>query len=150
MERVRSSWPVIQAFCPALNPVESCGPGLKRRALANFCAANLGELNTPELGILTERLGAREQMLALLEIPTTSWLGQRNRLLLTLLYNTGARVSEMLACGSRTCAQQHTFRSSRRQGPRAKGRCLCPCTATRYGDRYGDRFGLEGKKASRR
>jgi hypothetical protein len=64
---------------------------LKRRALANFCAANLGELNTPELGILTERLGAREQMLALLEIPTTSWLGQRNRLLLTLLYNTGAR-----------------------------------------------------------
>jgi site-specific recombinase XerD len=39
---------------------------------------------------------SREQMLAILDIPTTSWLGQRDRVLLTLLYNTGARVSEII------------------------------------------------------
>lgn len=39
---------------------------------------------------------SREQMLAVLEIPTTNWLGQRDRLLLSLLYNTGARVSEII------------------------------------------------------
>lgn len=40
--------------------------------------------------------GRASRCWALLEIPTTSWLGQRNRLLLTLLYNTGARVSEIV------------------------------------------------------
>ena len=45
----------------------------------------------PMVGFLT-----REQMLAVLDIPTTSWLGQRDRLLLTLMYNTGARVSEIV------------------------------------------------------
>lgn len=45
----------------------------------------------PMVGFLS-----REQMLAILDIPTTSWLGQRDRLLLTLLYNTGARVSEII------------------------------------------------------
>ena len=44
----------------------------------------------PMLGFLS-----REQMLAVLDIETTSWLGQRDRLLITLLYNTGARVSEI-------------------------------------------------------
>jgi site-specific recombinase XerD len=45
----------------------------------------------PMVGFLT-----REQMLAVLDIPTTTWLGQRDRLLLTLMYNTGARVSEII------------------------------------------------------
>jgi site-specific recombinase XerD len=45
----------------------------------------------PMVGFLT-----RDQMLAVLDIPTTSWLGQRGRLLLTLMYNTGARVSEIV------------------------------------------------------
>lgn len=45
----------------------------------------------PMVGFLT-----REQMLAVLDIPTTSWMGQRDRLLLTLMYNTGARVSEIV------------------------------------------------------
>ena len=45
----------------------------------------------PMVGFLS-----REQMLGVLDIPTTNWLGQRDRLLLTLLYNTGARVSEMI------------------------------------------------------
>lgn len=45
----------------------------------------------PMLGYLS-----REQMLAVLEIATTSWLSYRDRLMITLLYNTGARVSEIV------------------------------------------------------
>jgi len=45
----------------------------------------------PMVGFLS-----REQMLAVLDVQTTTWLGQCDRLLLTLLYNTGARVSEMV------------------------------------------------------
>jgi site-specific recombinase XerD len=40
---------------------------------------------------------SREHMLAVMDVPTETWLGQRDRLLLTLLYNTGARVSEIIA-----------------------------------------------------
>ena len=46
----------------------------------------------PMLGFLT-----REQMLAVLALPGTDWHAVRDRLLLQLLYNTGARVSEMAA-----------------------------------------------------
>ena len=38
----------------------------------------------------------REQMLALMDVPTETWVGQRDRLLLTLMFNTGARVSEII------------------------------------------------------
>jgi site-specific recombinase XerD len=38
----------------------------------------------------------RKQMLAVMDIPTATWLGQRDRLLFTMLYNTGARVSEII------------------------------------------------------
>lgn len=38
----------------------------------------------------------REQMLAVLDVPTETWVGQRDRLLLTLMFNTGARVSEII------------------------------------------------------
>jgi site-specific recombinase XerD len=39
---------------------------------------------------------AREQMLAVIGQPGSSWLSQRDHLLLGLLYNTGARVSEII------------------------------------------------------
>ena len=38
----------------------------------------------------------REQMLAVIDVPTHSWVGQRDRLMFTLMYNTGARVSEIV------------------------------------------------------
>ena len=38
----------------------------------------------------------REQMLAVIDAPTDSWIGQRDRLLLALMFNTGARVSEII------------------------------------------------------
>ena len=46
----------------------------------------------PMLGFLS-----REQMLAVMDVRAATWLGQRDRLLLTLLYNTGARASEIIA-----------------------------------------------------
>ena len=38
----------------------------------------------------------REQMLAVIDVATETWVGQRDRLLLTLMFNTGARVSEII------------------------------------------------------
>ena len=43
------------------------------------------------LGYLT-----REEMLAVLGQPGSSWTSQRDHLLLAMLYNTGARVSEII------------------------------------------------------
>lgn len=37
-----------------------------------------------------------EQMLAVIDVPTETWIGQRDRLMLTLMFNTGARVSEII------------------------------------------------------
>jgi len=45
----------------------------------------------PMLGFLS-----RDEMQALLDAPDATWLGARDRLLFTLLYNTGARVSEIV------------------------------------------------------
>ncbi len=45
----------------------------------------------PMIGFLS-----REEMLAVIGGPGTTWIGQRDRLLLALLYNTGARVSEII------------------------------------------------------
>ncbi len=45
----------------------------------------------PLLGFLS-----REEMLAVIGQPGDDWLGQRDHLLLTMLYNTGARVSEII------------------------------------------------------
>ena len=39
---------------------------------------------------------SREQMLAVIDVATDTWVGQRDRLLLTLMFNTGARVSEII------------------------------------------------------
>jgi site-specific recombinase XerD len=38
----------------------------------------------------------REQMLAVIDVETDTWIGQRDRLLLALMFNTGARVSEII------------------------------------------------------
>ena len=38
----------------------------------------------------------RQQMLAVIDVPTETWVGQRDRLLLSLMFNTGARVSEII------------------------------------------------------
>jgi len=46
----------------------------------------------PLLGFLT-----REEMVAVIGEPGTTWTQQRDRLLWGLLYNTGARVSEIIA-----------------------------------------------------
>jgi site-specific recombinase XerD len=68
-----------------------------RRDIANLgliehaLTVPMKRFDRPMVGFLS-----REQMLAVLEIPTTNWLGQRDRLLLSLLYNTGARVSEII------------------------------------------------------
>jgi site-specific recombinase XerD len=45
----------------------------------------------PMLGFLT-----RNEMMAIIGIPGTSWISQRDHLLLRMLYNTGARVSEII------------------------------------------------------
>jgi site-specific recombinase XerD len=46
----------------------------------------------PMLGFLS-----REEMLAVIGQPGSTWTAQRDHLLLTMLYNTGARVSEIIA-----------------------------------------------------
>jgi site-specific recombinase XerD len=38
----------------------------------------------------------REQMLAVIDAPSDTWIGQRDRLMLVLMFNTGARVSEIV------------------------------------------------------
>jgi site-specific recombinase XerD len=61
---------------------------------ARFLADFLDHLETDRhnsVGYLT-----RDQMLAVIDVPTDTWIGQRDRLLLTLMFNTGARVSEIL------------------------------------------------------
>ena len=69
-----------------------------RRDVANLnviqqaLAVPMKRFYRPMVGFLS-----REQMLAVMDVPTATWLGQRDRLLLTLLYNTGARVSEIIA-----------------------------------------------------
>jgi integrase len=48
------------------------------------------------------RFLSREEVRALLAAPdTTTWCGRRDRMLLKLLYNTGARVSELVGIRSR-------------------------------------------------
>lgn len=69
-----------------------------RRDLANLATVTralsvpMKRFERPMLGFLS-----REQMLAVLDLPGTDWLATRDRLLMHLLYNTGARVSELVA-----------------------------------------------------
>lgn len=55
-------------------------------------AVPMKRFDRPLLGFLS-----REEMLAVIDAPAIdTWLGQRDRLLFTMLYNTGARVSEII------------------------------------------------------
>jgi site-specific recombinase XerD len=54
-------------------------------------AVPMKRFERPMLGFLT-----REEMLAVLGQPGSSWTAQRDHLLLAMLYNTGARVSEIV------------------------------------------------------
>jgi len=68
-----------------------------RRDIANLhiieqaLAVPMKRFDRNMVGFLT-----REQMQAVIDVPTTTWLGQRDHLLLTLMFNTGARVSEII------------------------------------------------------
>lgn len=59
---------------------------------ARSLAIPMKRFDRPILGFLS-----REQVLAVLALPGDSWFAERDRLLLHLLYNTGARISEMIA-----------------------------------------------------
>ncbi len=86
-----------------------------RRDLANLSvieqalAVPMKRFERKMVGFLT-----REQMLAVIDVPTTTWLGQRDHLLLTLMFNTGARVSEIIGVrvadvvlGTTSCVRLH-------------------------------------------
>ncbi|MDO9200569.1 MAG: tyrosine-type recombinase/integrase [Hydrogenophaga sp.] len=76
------------------------------RAFLKFAArrdpANLGVIENA-LAVPMKRFERRtvgfvphEQMLAVIDVATDTWIGQRDRLMLTLMFNTGARVSEIV------------------------------------------------------
>jgi site-specific recombinase XerD len=86
-----------------------------RRDIANLSiidqalAVPMKRFDRKMVGFLT-----REQMLAVIDVPTTTWLGQRDHLLLTLMFNTGARVSEIIGVrvadvvlGATACVRLH-------------------------------------------
>ena len=60
-------------------------------AVERALAVPMKRFERPMLGFLT-----REEMLAVLGQPGQSWTSQRDHLLLAMLYNTGARVSEII------------------------------------------------------
>jgi site-specific recombinase XerD len=78
------------------------------RAFARFALAHTGPellastqriLSIPSKKAVRRQLGfmSREEIAALLAATSKTWSGQRDHLLFTLLYNTGARVAEALA-----------------------------------------------------
>ena len=67
----------------------------------------------PMLGFLS-----REEMLAVLGEPGSSWTSQRDHLLLAMLYNTGGRVSEIIGVRvADVVLDASSVRPSSRQGP---------------------------------
>ena len=60
-------------------------------AVERALAVPMKRFERPMLGFLT-----REEMLAVLGQPESTWSSQRDHLLLAMLYNTGARVSEII------------------------------------------------------
>ena len=68
-------------------------------AVERVMAVPMKRFERPLLGHLT-----RPEMIAVMGQPGSDWTSQRDHLLLSLLYNTGARVSENSpVSGSRTC-----------------------------------------------
>ena len=76
------------------------------RSFLKFAArrdpANLGVIENA-LAVPMKRFERRmvgfvphEQMLAVIDVATDTWIGQRDKLMLTLMFNTGARVSEII------------------------------------------------------
>jgi site-specific recombinase XerD len=61
------------------------------QVIEHALAVPMKRFDRPMLGFLT-----REEMLAVLGQPGESWTSQRDHLLLAMLYNTGARVSEII------------------------------------------------------
>ncbi len=62
------------------------------RVIEQALAVPMKRIDRTMEGFLT-----RGQMLAVIDVPTATWLGQRDHLLLTLMFNTGARVSEIVS-----------------------------------------------------
>lgn len=68
-----------------------------RRDLTNLAiieralAVPMKRFDRQMVGFLT-----REQMLAVIDVANDTWIGQRDRLMHTLMFNTGARVSEII------------------------------------------------------
>lgn len=62
------------------------------RTLEQALGVPMKRFERPMLGFLS-----REEMLAVIGTPGNTWFSQRDHLLLALLYNTGARVSEIIA-----------------------------------------------------
>src|SRR5439155_21468664 len=61
------------------------------QAIERALGVPMKRFEQPMLGFLT-----REEMLAVIGAADGSWTGQRDHLLVALLYNTGARVSEII------------------------------------------------------
>jgi len=77
----------LRAFLKFAGRRDVCSLHTVERALA----IPMKRFERPMLGFLT-----REEMLALLGQPGSTWTSQRDHLLLAMLYNTGARVSEIV------------------------------------------------------
>ena len=61
-------------------------------AIQSALAVPMKRFDRKLVGFLT-----REQMMAVINVATDTWIGQRDRLMLTILFNTGARVSEIIS-----------------------------------------------------
>ncbi|MBB5420665.1 tyrosine-type recombinase/integrase [Paraburkholderia atlantica] len=60
-------------------------------AIQSALAVPMKRYDRKLVGFLT-----REQMTGVINVATDTWIGQRDRLMLTILFNTGARVSEII------------------------------------------------------
>jgi site-specific recombinase XerD len=69
----------------------------------------------------------RELMLAIIDVATDTWIGQRDRLMLTLMFNTGARVSEITGLRASDVIIGHC------SSIRLNGKGRKSCAAFRYG-----------------
>lgn len=79
----------VRAFARYI--AEQCPPALL--LAQRILAIPMKRFDKPLLGFMS-----RDEVRTLLEASdTTTWYGRRDRMLLTLLYNTGARVSELIA-----------------------------------------------------